>query len=82
MTLRSSALRFTPAARSPCQFRAECRVGDLDQRAGAFGERAAAQLGNAVLGDDEVGLGARRGDDAIRQARDNARSAAVAGCGL
>jgi len=82
MTLRSSALRFTPAARSPCQFRAECRVGDLDQRAGAFGERAAAQLGNAVLGDDEVGLGARRGDDAIRQAHDDARSAAVAGCGL
>src|SRR6516165_6894865 len=41
-------------------------VGDLDQRAGAFGERATAQLGNAVLGNDEVGLSARRGDDAIR----------------
>ena len=65
-----------------CQFRAECWVGDLDQRAGVFGERAAAPLGNSVLGDDEVGLGAQRGDDAIRQARDNARSAAVAVRGL
>ena len=49
-----------------CQFRAECWVGDLDQRAGAFGDRATAHLGNAVLGNDEVGLSARRGDDAIR----------------
>ena len=49
----------------------------MGQRVGALGKGAAAQLGKAVLGDDEVGLGTRRGDDAIRQTRDEARS----GCG-
>src|SRR5450756_1783772 len=36
----------------------ECRVGDLDERLGALAQAHAAQVGDAVLGDDVVDVGA------------------------
>ena len=48
--------------------------------AGALGQGAAFQLGDAVLGDDAIGVGARRRHDPVRQPRDNARMAPVAAC--
>ena len=42
-------------------------MSDSDQTAGAFGERAAAQLCYAVFGHHNISLGARGGDDAIGQ---------------
>ena len=44
----------------------------------AFGQRAATQFGNAVFGDDEVGLGARRRDDPVGQFCDDARMGTLA----
>ena len=52
-------------------------VGDRQEAGPALGERGAAQVGDAVLGDDEVGVGARRRDDAVAEAGDDPRDRAV-----
>src|SRR3989440_8301448 len=62
----------------PLQLSAEGRIGNRNKRASAFGKRAAAQFGDAVLGDHEVGLGARRCDDSVGQLCDYARTGAFA----
>ena len=60
------------------QFGAEGRVGDCDKHTGSFGQGAPAQVGNAMFGDHEVGLGARRRDDPVGQLGDDARTGAFA----
>jgi hypothetical protein len=40
----------------------EARVGDADQRFGTLTQRSAAKMGDAVLGDDFVDIGARTYD--------------------
>src|SRR5258706_8494879 len=56
------------------QFGAEGRVGDCDKRTDSFSERAAAQFRDAMLGDHEVGRGARRRDDPVGRLDDDART--------
>ena len=58
------------------QFGAKARVGDSDKRPGAFAKCAAAQFGDAVFSDHEIGLGAWRGDDSVGKLRDDARTGA------
>src|SRR5260370_29406491 len=60
------------------QFGAKGWVGDCDKRTDSFSERAAAQFRDAMLGDHEVGLGARRRDDPVGQLGDDARTGAFA----
>src|SRR6202011_2426249 len=78
----SKRLAAAPALHQPFarlfQFGAEGRVGDRDKRTDSFSERAAAQFRDAVLGDHEVGLGARRRDDPVGQLGDDARTGAFA----
>ena len=55
-------------------------MGNRNELVRALRYRAAAQLGDAILGDDRVGVASRRGDDPSAEARDDARDSAVA-CG-
>ena len=59
---------------------AKRRVGDRDQGVGALVDRVVAQMGDAVLGDHDVGIGARTADHvALAEARHDARGPAARG---
>src|SRR5690242_5019413 len=66
-------------ARGPLfQFLAEGGMGDVDERPHALADGPAVQIGDAVLGDDEMDVAARRRDAGRRgEHRDDARERSV-----